>query len=282
MLSLLLSWPGLTRPSAHLGRREDGRVKPGHDVAHSYRVVGVPSSRRSALRSFAAVPYKEGMDNTAAPQDASPALQRYVEQLQRWNRSINLVSARDLPLLWTRHIADSLQLGMVWSKRPEHAIDLGSGGGFPGLVLAIQYGVRFTLIEQDRGKAAFLREAVRVSGAPVTVVTSKIEDAVVPPASLITARALAPLSRLLGYAEKLLLPDGECLFLKGRGVEAEIAEAAGVFRMRIEKFPSQTNGDGAILRISEITRRDRVGSTGSSDPGSSDLDDTTRRQTQRP
>ena len=104
----------------------------------------------------------------------------FVELLRRWNRSINLVSARDLPVLWTRHIADSLQLGGLWRTRPERAIDLGSGGGFPGLVLAIQYGVHFDLIEQDQGKAAFLREAARVTGAPVTVIATKIEDAAVP------------------------------------------------------------------------------------------------------
>jgi 16S rRNA (guanine527-N7)-methyltransferase len=194
------------------------------------------------------------MDRGSVPQDASPALQRYVELLQRWNRSINLVSARDMPVLWTRHVADSLQLGALWRGRPERAIDLGSGGGFPGMVLAIAYGIRFDLVEQDRGKAAFLREAGRVTGAPVNVVAAKIEDAVLPLAPLITARGLAPLTRLLGYAENLLTPDGECLFLKSRGAEAEIDEAAQHWTMRMEKFPSRTDSDGVILRVSGIVR----------------------------
>jgi 16S rRNA (guanine527-N7)-methyltransferase len=194
------------------------------------------------------------MDHLVVPQDASPALQRYVELLRRWNRSINLVGARDIPALWTRHIADSLQLGALWNKRPERAIDLGSGGGFPGLVLAIQYGVPFDLIEQDQGKAAFLREAARVTGAPVTVVAAKIEDAVLPPAPLVTARGLAPLSRLLAYAENLLTPDGECLFLKSRGVEAEITEATKEWTMRVEQIPSRTDSNGMILRVSRIAR----------------------------
>jgi 16S rRNA (guanine527-N7)-methyltransferase len=198
--------------------------------------------------------YSGGMDRASEPQDASPALQRYVELLQRWNRSINLVSARDIPVLWTRHIADSLQLGALWRRRPERAIDLGSGGGFPGLVLAIEYGVHFDLVEQDRGKAAFLREAARVTGAPVTVVATKIEDAAVPRAPLVTARGLAPLSRLLGYAEKLLMPGGECLFLKSCGVEAEIAEAAAKWTMRMEQIPSCTDSGGIILRVSDIAR----------------------------
>lgn len=188
------------------------------------------------------------------PPDASPALLQFVELLRRWNRSINLVSARDMSALWTRHVADSLQLGALWSKRPERAIDLGSGAGFPGLVLAIQYGVHFDLLEQDQGKAAFLREAARVTGAPVTVVATKIEDAAVPRAPLITARGLAPLSRLLGYAENLLTPDGECLFLKSRGVEAEIAEAVGTWAMHVEQIPSRTDSNGVILRVSGIAR----------------------------
>jgi 16S rRNA (guanine527-N7)-methyltransferase len=194
------------------------------------------------------------MDHGSEPQDASPALQRYVELLRRWNRSINLVSARDIPVLWTRHIADSLQLGALWNRRPERAIDLGSGGGFPGLVLAIQYGVHFDLVEQDRGKAAFLREVARVTGAPVTVVATKIEDAAVAPAPLVTARGLAPLTRLLGYTENLLMPGGECLFLKSRGVDAEIAEAALQWTLRVEKIPSRTDSSGVVLRVWDIAR----------------------------
>jgi 16S rRNA (guanine527-N7)-methyltransferase len=209
---------------------------------------------RFALRPAGVLAYSGGMDQAPVPLDASPALQRYVELLRRWNRSINLVSARDLSVLWTRHIADSLQLGALWSRRPERAIDLGSGGGFPGLVLAIQFGVHFDLVERDQGKAAFLREAARVTGAPVTVIASKIEDAAVPRAPLVTARGLAPLSRLLGYAENLLTPDGECLFLKSRGVDAEIAEAAKAWTMHLEQIPSNTDSSGVILRVSGIAR----------------------------
>jgi 16S rRNA (guanine527-N7)-methyltransferase len=214
----------------------------------------LPQDEPSGLRSAAVLAYSDGMNQVPAPHEASPALQLYVELLRRWNRSINLVSARDIPLVWERHIADSLQLGEMWSKRPERAIDLGSGGGFPGLVLAIQYGVRFDLIEQDQGKAAFLRETARVTGAPVTVVATKIEAASVARAPLVTARGLAPLSRLLDYAENLLMPDGECLFLKSRGVEAEIADAAAMWTMHVDRMPSRTDSNGVILRVSEIAR----------------------------
>ena len=193
------------------------------------------------------------MTEPILPRDAPPALRRYVDLLLRWNRAVNLVSARDIPVLWTRHIADSLQLAEVW-RRPERAIDLGSGAGFPGLVLAIAFGVRFDLIEQDRGKATFLREAARVTGAPVNVVATKIEDAVLPPAPLVTARALAPLPRLLAYSAPLLAADGDCLFLKGRGVDREIAEAAQTWAMDVEQIPSRTARDGVVLRVSHLAR----------------------------
>jgi 16S rRNA (guanine527-N7)-methyltransferase len=188
------------------------------------------------------------------PKDAGAEMQRFVDLLARWNRSINLVSRGDMPGLWTRHIADSLQLERHWVARPERAIDLGSGAGFPGLVLAIKFGIPFDLIEQDQSKAAFLREAARETGARVTVHATKIETASVSPATLVVARGLAPLVKLLTYAEKLLTPDGKCLFLKSRGVEAEIAEARRHWCMRVEPIPSVTDGNGVILRVSELAR----------------------------
>jgi len=188
------------------------------------------------------------------PPDADPGLQRFAELLVRWNGSINLVSRRDVASLWTRHIADSLQLARCWNEPPERAIDLGSGAGFPGLVLAIRFGVHFDLIEQDRAKAAFLREAARETGAPVTVHAAKIETASVPPARLVVARGLAPLPTLLGYAERLLAPGGTCLFLKSRKAVQEIADAAPHWHMRLEQIPSATDANGVILRISELAR----------------------------
>jgi len=195
------------------------------------------------------------MREPTVPPDAPPALRRYVDLLVQWNRAVNLVSPRDIPVLWERHIADCLQLASVWRRRPERAIDLGSGAGFPGLVLAIAHDVPFDVVEQDRGKAAFLREAARVTGAPVHVVAAKIENAALPPAPLVTARALAPLARLLVYAAPLLVPDGECLFLKGRGVEAEIAEATKAWTMDVAQIPSRTGGEGVVLRVSHIASR---------------------------
>ena len=190
-----------------------------------------------------------------APPEASPALRAYVDLLQRWNRSVNLISRGDMPHVWSRHIADSLQLAALWREPPARAIDLGSGAGFPGLILSIAHGVPFDLIEQDQAKAAFLREAARVTGAPVRVFAGPIEHVPVAPAPLLTARALAPLPQLLDYAERLLLPDGMCLLLKGRDVDSEIAAAAAHWTMTLERLPSRTDKDGVILRITALRRR---------------------------
>ncbi len=137
---------------------------------------------------------------------------------------------------------------------PERAIDLGSGAGFPGLVLALATRVPFDLIESDQRKAAFLREAARLTGAPVRVHAVRIEAANVGPAPLITARGLAPLPRLLSLAAPLLTKSGECLFLKGAGAEAELTQSTAKWHMQVERIPSRTAPDACILRISELCR----------------------------
>lgn len=193
------------------------------------------------------------MSEAVPPADPSPALRDFVDLLLRWNRSINLIGRRDVGVVWTRHVADSLQLANHWGDPPPAAgIDLGAGGGFPGLVLAIRFGVPFHLIEQDQAKAAFLREAARVTGAPARVIAGKIEDADVPRAPLVTARALAPLAQILSYAAPLLLPGGICLFSKGRDVDAEITAARRSWRMDITRIPSRTDAGSVILRIANL------------------------------
>jgi len=182
------------------------------------------------------------------------AIETFADLLIRWNRTVNLVAAADKAVLWDRHIADSLQLLALMRPFPGHAIDLGSGAGFPGLILAIATGVPFDLIEADQRKAAFLREAVRVTGAPVRVHAVRAEAARISPAPLITARAVAPLPKLLGLAAPLLAAGGQCLFLKGAGARAELTEAAGQWHMRVECIPSRTSPDASILRISDPSR----------------------------
>jgi 16S rRNA (guanine527-N7)-methyltransferase len=197
------------------------------------------------------------VEHASISADISARLHEFADLLLRWNATVNLIAPDDAPVLWQRHIQDCLQLVPLIDPRPERAIDLGSGGGFPGLVLAIATGVPFDLIESDRRKATFLREAARVAAAPVTVHAKRIEAAVLPPAPLVTARALARLPRLLELAEPKLAKGGICLFMKGASAEAELTEATGQWHMRVEQIPSRTEPSAKILRISEIARAAR-------------------------
>jgi 16S rRNA (guanine527-N7)-methyltransferase len=189
------------------------------------------------------------------PGRSDARLRRFAELLLRWNATLNLIAARDADVVWERHIADSLQLVPLMAQGIERAVDLGTGGGFPGLVLAIATGVRFDLIESDRRKASFLRTAILETGAPASVHNFRIEDATVPSAPLVTARALAPLPRLLPMAARFLADDGACLFLKGGKVEDELAAAAQDWTMTADRIPSRTSRDGIVLRVTGLQRR---------------------------
>jgi 16S rRNA (guanine527-N7)-methyltransferase len=186
---------------------------------------------------------------------AEDRLRRFAGLLLRWNTTLNLIAARDADVVWERHIADSLQLVPMIPTGVTRAVDLGTGGGFPGLVLAIATGATFDLIESDHRKAAFLRTAVRETGAPATVHCCRIEDATVSPAPLVTARALAPLPRLLKLAAPLLADDGVCLFLKGAKAGEELAAAEQAWTMTVSRVPSQTSAGGVILRIAGLRAR---------------------------
>lgn len=178
----------------------------------------------------------------------------FADLLRRWSRRINLVSRSDLDHLWERHIIDSLQLLPLVPPDTTRAIDLGSGGGFPGLVLSLATKIPFDLIEADHRKAAFLREAARETDTPAAVHPTRIEATCISPAALVTSRALAPLPALLGLAAPLLTADGVCLFLKGRGAENELTEARQQWQMRVERVPSRTHPDSCILRLRDPRR----------------------------
>ncbi len=181
-------------------------------------------------------------------------LDAFVALLLRWTTKINLIGADDHSHVWQRHVEDSLQLIPVLPKGLDRAIDLGSGGGFPGLVLAIVTGLPFDLVEADRRKATFLREAARVTGAPATVHCVRIEACELPPADLVTARALAPLVRLLPWAAPLLREDGTLLLLKGATADEELTAADREWQMRVRRTPSATHPSAAILQITGLRR----------------------------
>ncbi|GAA3671224.1 16S rRNA (guanine(527)-N(7))-methyltransferase RsmG [Acetobacter fabarum] len=180
-------------------------------------------------------------------------LHAYMAVLKKWNERINLVSPKDMDNLWERHILDSLQLVPLVKGR-ERFVDMGSGGGFPGIVLGIAANIPGVLIESDQRKSAFLREAARITGAPLTVLPCRLDSAEVAPAPVVTARALAPLDKLLTWARPLLEPGGVGLFLKGRQAEQEIEEAARTWRFDVRSWPSKTSPDGVILEVSNFNR----------------------------
>lgn len=180
-------------------------------------------------------------------------LEAYAAHLRKWNPAINLVSRTTLDDLWTRHLADSAQVFGLLPAGAGVLVDLGSGAGFPGLVLAILGVPDVHLVESDVRKAAFLREVARVTGAPATVHPVRIEVADTPPADIVSARALADLDLLLPWAHGLLKPGGTCLFPKGRTAEDELTAAANSWNMQVERFPSQTDPAGTILRITGLS-----------------------------
>jgi 16S rRNA (guanine527-N7)-methyltransferase len=178
----------------------------------------------------------------------------FTDLLGRWSRSTNLIGRSDLARVHERHIVDSIQLVPLIPRSVDRAIDLGSGAGFPGLVLALQTGIVFDLVEADQRKAAFLREAARRLRAPVRIHAARIERLQLDPAELVTARALAALPRLLRLAAPMLTPSASALFPKGVDVEAELTAAASEWHMKVERFPSRTAPGATILRISHLNR----------------------------
>ncbi len=182
-------------------------------------------------------------------------LRIFVALLGLWNARINLIAEADLATIRQRHLADSLQLVPLLPARGALA-DLGSGAGFPGLVLAAAQPEREVhLLDSDRRKAAFLVEAARQLALPrVSVHARRIESLRLPGIAVVTARALAPLATLLGYAAEILAPGGVAILPKGRDAEKELTAAESRWHMAVERFASRTDPDATIFRLSEIRR----------------------------
>lgn len=183
----------------------------------------------------------------------------YAGLLHKWNPTINLVSRSSLANHWTRHFLDSAQLIALVDIRHGRWVDLGAGGGFPGMVCAILAkdaapDLQFTLVESDRRKATFLRTVSRETSVPVQVITNRIEE--VPPlgADILSARALAPLKTLLDHAARHLAPNGRALFMKGASFGKEMEEALESWTFQSEEYPSSTDSAGIVLSLGDIRR----------------------------
>jgi 16S rRNA (guanine527-N7)-methyltransferase len=186
-------------------------------------------------------------------------LRIYHELLEKWGARINLVSRGTLGDAWPRHFSDSAQLLAHAPVEARAWTDLGSGAGFPGLVVAILAAetrplLRVRLIEADQRKATFLRTVCRETGVSADVIPERIEAAPPSRADVLSARALAPLSDLLAMAERHLGPGGICLFPKGATYRREIADALETFAFDCEDYPSKTDSGSVILKIGGIRR----------------------------
>lgn len=191
---------------------------------------------------------------TGVSRETLERLQIYADLLVKWQARINLIGPRTLPDLWQRHMLDSAQILRLLPPGTRTLVDMGSGAGFPGLVLAICGIPDVHLVESDQRKCAFLREAARLSGVSVTVHNTRIEMIAPFEADILTARALAPVAQLLDLGERFIGPRTLCLFLKGQNVEVELTEAHKMWTMQVDRQPSQSDGAATILRLSEVRR----------------------------
>ena len=182
----------------------------------------------------------------------------YHKTLIKWQNSINLISQNTIESVWERHFLDSAQLYNITKEIDGNIIDFGSGAGFPGLILAMMGNKKIHLVESDRKKCTFLREVSMLSETDVTVHHSRIEDLKYFDVELIIARALAPLNKLIDYAEVFSKNSStdqkfpKLLFLKGRGYKKEISELVRRHSFSIKEFESITDKLGKILYISKI------------------------------
>jgi 16S rRNA (guanine527-N7)-methyltransferase len=184
--------------------------------------------------------------------ETAERLHAYAGLLIKWQARINLVGPATIPDLWRRHMLDSAQLLPLLPTGP--VLDLGSGAGFPGMVLAILRDDPVHLVEADARKCAFLREVARVTEANAVIHNCRIESLSPLPVSAVTARALAPVASLLTLAEGFLRPSTECLFLKGERLEDELTAAAKDWKMTVERIRSLSDPHGIILRVKEVKR----------------------------
>ena len=185
-----------------------------------------------------------------------PLLEGYVRLLDDWRQRMNLVGPREMDTIWERHVLDSAQMAGLTTAE-SRIVDIGSGAGFPGLVLACEAKTRggdVTMVETTGKKCAFLQAVISELSLPAKVVQSRIENAKAERVDFITARALAPLPKLLGYANPWMSKGATALFFKGERWQEELTDASDYWTLRHEAIPSRTSERGVILKIEEAHR----------------------------
>lgn len=185
-------------------------------------------------------------------------LKTYEALLKKWNPAINLVSKATLKDAWSRHFVDSAQIFDLAPKDARHWVDLGSGGGFPGMVIAILAAekapeMRVTLVESDQRKSTFLRSVARETGVSADVIAKRIEEIPALKADVLSARALASLTHLLDFADQHLCSAGIALFPKGASHAQELVEARESWHFDYQQIPSRTDDGAVIFKIGSIT-----------------------------
>jgi 16S rRNA (guanine527-N7)-methyltransferase len=201
---------------------------------------------------------KRALAITPVSRETEKRLEVFVDLLLAWQDKINLVAPSTLPHIWSRHVADSLQL-LPLAPQARVWVDFGSGGGFPGLPIACalvgEPGAEVHLIESNGKKAAFLREAVRATGVPAVVHQQRVEkygESCAETVHAVTARALAPLKILCEQAFPFIGRGAVALFPKGQDIDVELTDAAKYWRLEASKVPSKTSPEGAIVVIRSL------------------------------
>ena len=198
---------------------------------------------------------------TDVSRETAARLEAYGALLEKWNRSINLVSRAGTADLWRRHMLDSAQILDLIPAGSKRLVDLGSGAGFPGLVLAILGVEGGELIERDGRKCAFLAEAARLAGVSVIIHNQRIEEMAPSPADVITARACASLEKLCHYAARFWAPHTCLIALKGAHIDEELTEATKCWSMQAERHPSLTDPKATVICIRQLHNDKNSGQT---------------------
>ncbi len=186
-------------------------------------------------------------------------LDRYQELLIEWNQKFNLVAASTIPQIWTRHFLDSAQLyPLVLKEGGTCLVDIGSGAGFPGLVLAIMGVTGIHLVDSVGKKANFLKEVAKELSLDVTVHNDRIENLKELKADIVTARAVGALPELLKLAQRVLAPEGTCLFLKGQNAELELTESAKYWTFKSKVVPSLSDSSGHLIILRQVQHRKAI------------------------